>query len=289
MSSPKPRNPPQPSSLCERSKPLLLNLRLCALFVSVTLLYPFFLVYYMRSYLATAPTVAVSKPPSLTVATLIYDQSDDHKNIAHNCRIIAATRHRFIIFTDDVSQSYCSLCDCRRFVKQNCPCPAQGPHACTLKNPCEKLAFVVSAVRQFREVLILDDDLLIMKHTFLDHLAARAQAHDFLATYGHDTITSVRYLRNFNSGLMFMRWLPTINYDEMTEALYRNQGARDQSTISWFVQKRYSNWDVLSWKWHCRMLLKKQDIPPSECYTLHDRNEVSQVLKVLNATRLSIP
>lgn len=241
------------------------------------------------SYGSLPRTLGKMVSPSLIVVTLIYGQSSEHVKIAHNCRLISRTRHRFIIYTDDMSQRYCDVCECRRFVKKMCKCPDKKT-GCRVKNPCEKLFFLIDRIREFHEFVFLDNDLIILKKYFLDRLQARSQAHDFLATYGHAGIDSSRYLRNFNSGLFFIRHLPNLDYDKMKRMMYDQSTEKDQGIVSNFVQKNYENWDVLSWKWHCRMLsLMNQDIPHSACYTLHDRREYVDILKNLNMTLLKIP
>lgn len=231
-----------------------------------------------------------SSKHGLTVVTLIYDQEEEHVNIAHNCVMIAPTRHRFMVYTDNISLPYCSLCHCEQYVKRNCPCPEANENPCAKKNPCEKLFFVIDVLKRFKEIVLLDADLLILKKEFLEHLQIRSAAHDFLATYGHAGINEPRkYYRNFNSGLVFMRWLPELDYNILKQNLYKAKGWQDQGIISRFVQEYYKNWDVLSWKWHCRALGRRDiDIPPSECYTLHDRTEGDEVLKSLNRTRLEV-
>lgn len=204
--------------------------------------------------------------------------------------MIGPTKHRFIVYTDNMSVPYCSHCHCEHFVKRNCPCPEEGDNPCSLKNPCEKLFFVIDMLAKFKEIVLLDADLLILKKEFLDHLQIHSAAHDFLATYGHAGINEPRkYYRNFNSGLVFMRWLGELDYNIMKQDLYRSKKAQDQGILSGFVQTYYKNWDVLSWKWHCRALKRRDiDIPPSECYTLHDRTEGDEVLEGLNRTRLKV-
>ena len=99
-----------------------------------------------------------------------------------------------------------------------------------------------------------------------------------------------KYHAHFNSGLMFIRRLEGIDYEGMKKMLYELAPDRDQGIVSLFVQREYQNWDVLSWKWHCRFLGKlKQDVPPEHCYTIHDRSEVLGLLKQLNRTRLTVP
>lgn len=249
---------------------------LSAMFLSITVLH---------QALPTAVS-RLTPPQSLTVITLIYTQVKEHKFVEHNCVMISRTRHRFIIFTDDLSQQYCRVCECRMYRKAKCPCPRKS---CGRKNPCEKLQFFINVVKEFGEMVFLDSDLLIIKNSFLDRLQARSQAHDFLATYGHRGMESHGYYNSFNSGLLFIRKLAGVNYDDLMKRLYEAGGLRDQAIISTFIQKWYKNWDTLSWKWHCRALKEmKQDIPFSECYTVHDRQEAEIVFNALNVSKLTI-
>lgn len=261
--------------------------RIFFLLIAVSALYPLMLITPLKTRFQTISPPAL-QPQSLTLITLIYKQDSSHRNIAHNCRIISPTRHRFIVFTDDITQPYCHVCQCRLFVKANCPCP---DGTCRLKNPCEKLLFLTSSLIHFQEIVLLDNDLLILRPDFLEHLSIRSRAHDFLATYGHGTMnSSYSYYRNFNSGLLFMRWKPNLDYTNMKKLMYNSNSTTDQAIISRFVQNNYNNWDVLSWKWHCRSLERMhQDIPLSQCYTVHDRQEVDSILTNLNRTRLTIP
>lgn len=139
-------------------------------------------------------------------------------------------------------------------------------------------------------MVFLDDDVVIMKEYFLDRLAFRTRAHDFLATYGHaDGMRNASYWQSFNSGLVFVRRIEGLDYGMLEKRLYETKGERDQNVVSWFVHEYYDNWDTLSWKWHCRLLQKLgQDIPVDRCYTLHGHGEVDEVLGQLNRTRLRI-
>ena len=242
---------------------------------------------FHNTFPVAVPQVTRAEP--LTVLTLIYTQSREHAFVEHNCALISQTQHHYIIFTDDLSQNYCTKCECRLFTKANCECPVED---CGRKNPCEKLFFFINLFDQFDEFVFLDSDLLILMKQFLNRLSIRSKAHDFLATYAHSIMQSMPqpYLSRFNSGLFFVRKLPRLNYDEMKKMLYDSAQKRDQYIISLFVQKRYQNWDTLSWKWHCRQLrVWNQDIPLSECYTIHDREQARKVFRALNRSLLQIP
>lgn len=128
---------------------------------------------------------------------------------------------------------------------------------------------MIRAIEEFQEFVFLDSDLLILKDFFLDHLSKRAMAHDFLASYAHKFVDSFSYTKQFNSGLVFIRRLPGLDYHKLEDLLYERKTQREQGIISNFVQSNYRNWDVLSWKWHCRMLQRlSQDIPLADCYTI---------------------
>lgn len=267
-------------------KPSLVSLTFVVFLVS----FPILLLLHDGVHISSELSVHQFKlsKPHLKVITLIYDQKFDHVNVAHNCRMILPTSHKFLVYTDDVLQPYCKECTCIEYKLVNCPCPT-GPKGCKVKNPCEKVQFLIDSVARYEEFLFLDNDLIIMKSEFLDHMWARSRAHDFLASYAHLSVNSSRYLRNFNSGLMFIRRLPNVNYTNLRASLYFHRKEQDQGVVSNFFQENYRNWDSLSWKWHCRNLNHGyQDVPPEACYTLHDRNEVNDYLKKMNTTRLTI-
>lgn len=230
---------------------------------------------------------------SLNVITLIYSKPADHINIAHNCRVISRTSHKLFVHTDNISQPYCGLCQCILFKQFDCLCPA-GENGCPKMNPCQKVRFLMQSLKQYGEFLFLDSDLIIMKPDFLNRMQRRSQTDDFLATYGHLHVNKSRcshsYHRDFNTGLMFMRRLPDVDYDSIITLMYKERKANhDQRVISAFIQKNYNNWDTLSFKWHCRSLkLYNQDIPLEDCYTIHDRRESTLILKKLRRRRLNV-
>lgn len=246
----------------------------------------------LTMYPTTEPQQSFQQKPGLTYITLTYQQAKEDGNIEHNCHKIMdsaeAMHNRFIIYTDNVNASYCKACECRRFRPFQCPCAA-GDGQCAHRNPCEKLLFIVEMARTFQEFVLMDNDLIIMRDELFTHLYARSRTHDFLASYGHDMSVRPTYNRDFNSGLFFMRRLPGLDYGIMARAMYGKKARKDQSIVSWFVQKHYRNWDTLSYKWHCRSVIKgMQGIPPQHCYTIHDRAEVQQMLNQLNASRLKL-
>lgn len=226
-----------------------------------------------------------NQPAPLTVTTLAYNVPFDTANVAHNCRIISSTRHRFLIYTDDMAAPYCRLCTCRRFVPVHCPNPKPGT-----RNHCEKAAFTARMVPYLREMVYLDSDLIVMRRDFLDRLYWRSRAHDFLASYDQTGYgKEVKYFNFFNSGLFFMRDLPGVNWTDIIPRMYRYRVSSDQSILTGFVFDYYKHWDTLSWRWHCRNVIKmKQDTPVSECYTIHDRNEQARLRARVNHTLLTI-
>jgi len=132
----------------------------------------------------------------------------------------------------------------------------------------------------------LDHDLAIIKPSFFDAFYARTRQHDFLAarTQGPGQMTD--YKKTFNSGLVFIRRIPTADPMLLRDYMYtKNKENFDQTTLSIFVQEKYDNWDELSLKWHCRRLRDThKDIPLDHCYTLHP--PFKAFLKKLNYTLL---
>ena len=246
-----------------------------------------------NSMLNTMPTLSGAATKPLKVVTMTIGQSNEHQYIEHNCMRISPTQHHFVVFTDDLSQAYCSKCECRLFTRDNREkCMKRNNDDRVAIGWCEKLYFFVRLFDYFDEFVLLDSDLLILKDEFLDRLSARTRVHDFLATYGHMMMITLpqSYKSSFNSGLLFMRRLSGLDYNEIATIYEDSTATGDQNIISRFVQKRYDNWDTLSWKWHCRGLLKyKQNIPVSHCYTIHDRSDAKRVFRELNLTMSRVP
>jgi len=70
--------------------------------------------------------------------------------------------------------------------------------------------------------------------------------------------------------------------------MYKYKSGSDQSMLTGFVHDYYKHWDTLSWKWHCRAIIRlKNDVPPKQCLTIHDRGEDDILLKYLNRTMLT--
>ncbi len=244
----------------------------------------------LSNYAATLARAPAAPPEKkgLTVVTLAYRVPYDRARVGHNCRMISGTHHRFLIYTDDMSAPFCRLCECRRFEPANCPPPNRRPKSV---NHCEKLAFVARMVPRLREMVFLDSDLVVMKRYFLDQLQSRSKAHDFLANYDQSGYRHPpKHYTFFNSGMFFMRFLPTANYSDMLPRMYKYRTGFDQSILTGWVFDNIKNWDTFSWKWHCRAVLRtKQDTPLNACYTIHDRYEESRLLKKLNFTLLTVP
>lgn len=240
----------------------------------------------LSEYVQTARWTKETQPGSLTVTTFIFGVPWDTKNVVHNCRMISATRHRFLIFTDNMSAPYCRLCSCRPFVPINCPNPKPGT-----RSHCEKAAHTVRMVREYGEFVHLDSDLIIVKPFFLDRLYWVSRAHDFLANYDQTGYgKAVKYYNHVNGGFFFMRYVRGANYSDMLPRMYRYKTGNDQGILSGFVFDFYKRWDTLSWKWHCRnVLMMQQDTPVSECYSIHDRREQRQLRAMINYTLLTIP
>lgn len=226
---------------------------------------------------------------NLTVVSLAFG-SGIHgmaPNLVHNCLKLRPSGFTFEVHTDAVDSPVCRHCTCVRFRPERCKCPDPSGHDCSL---CEKLHFLVRQLDRLGELLFLDSDLIVLKDEFLTRLYPRTRVHDALGTYGHMSWNVSRYYGHFNTGLFFLRRLPGLDYTEMLRRMYREKKNGDQGTISLFVHQHYRNWDTLSLKWHCRFLrMEGYDIPPSECYTLHDRREGPGILRELNFTLLTAP
>lgn len=223
--------------------------------------------------------------PPLKIVTLSFNLTEERFMIDHNCALLSRTRHIYEIHTDNLTHPFCQICSCRRFIPTNCPCPSPTTPGCPL---CEKLAFLARLMRTSGEIVFLDSDLVILRPDFPDALQTRAQHFDFLASYGFGNTCSWKHTSPFNSGLMFIRRLSSVNYAHMLTLMRRMGGNNDQNVISPFVRDRYLRWDTLSLRWHCRYLHKAQnDIPVDQCFTFHGRGRaVASVMSKLNRTLL---
>ena len=96
----------------------------------------------------------------------------------------------------------------------------------------------------------VDSDLIVVREAFIDSLQLRAQAHGWLAAYGH----RVRREKPYDT---------------------RN----DQSVLSDFVFRYFTYWDFLYTRFNCRGILRfKDDLPLEDCLGIHDCSE-SDVLR----------
>lgn len=243
---------------------------------------------------------------AMTYITLSFGSKGSwrHSFISHNCVKLSNSslgNNRFIIYTDNMTQPYCtssssSSCECRRFIPNNCPCPPQGK-LCDTRRQCEKMVFTVSMLKQFSSFVFLDHDLLILNDNFMQQLRQRSKHYDFLASRTH--LNRDRYFGNnalnyeqvFNSGLFFIRRLPGLNVEEPIWMMYNEtkiDANTDQVFLSRWVFQRYSNWDELSFRWHCRDF-RDQNIPFKDCYTLHDSGQPKQLLDENNFNLLHVP
>lgn len=210
----------------------------------------------------------------LSFVTLCFNQSSVKHMVDHNCAFLTKAGYHFNIYTDDLSQPYCSICSCKPFRPTKCTCPQPERSDCSL---CEKLMFMVKLTETMSTYVFIDSDLIILRDTFMPALQARTTHFDFLAAYGFGPYRNWHYTSQFNSGLMFLRRLDHINYTKMIDIMYDMGTNNDQNVISSFVQKYYRNWDTLSLRWHCRYLYRKEhNIDFSNCMTFHGRNGALQ-------------
>jgi hypothetical protein len=247
-------------------------------------------------YLAVTPTAGAmhssSVDQSMTFITLTYGTGGKSSKappiILHNCMMIKQSKgnNSFIIYTDRPDDNeFCKYCQCEKFELYNCKCPVAN---CTgIKNACEKNHFFSDMMVKYPEFVFVDHDLVIVKQSFFAALYARTRQHDFLAARDQGPGLMLSYKKPFNSGLVFIRRIPSADPMLLREYLYtKNKVNYDQNTLSTFVHLHYDNWDELSSKWHCRRLLDTHpDIPLTHCYTLHPPNKVH--LKKLNFTFLT--
>lgn len=222
-----------------------------------------------------------------TAVTLHYPTKDmyyDTMYILHNCILARRVNHPMVVFTQNTSLSYCRACQCRLFKPLHCP--SANPREKV--NHCEKLGLISRLVPQLGELIYLDADLTVIKPSLFAMLTKRSRNWDFLASYGEGEPKIQQYKGYFNSGLFYMRYLPTANYSDMLPFMYRLGSVHDQSILSLFVHENYRNWDTLTRKWHCRRIFRfKMDTPPETCLTVHDRPELPVISKHINFTLLN--
>lgn len=224
----------------------------------------------------------------LTVITMAFGSTYDRANILeHNCAMVSSSLHRFIVYTEHTDARFCRKCTCRRLHRARCKCPDPSKPQCNL---CEKLRFIISRIAEHSEFLFLDSDLIILKESFLDRLSVRTVAHDALAAYAPVDPNPKKIHATINSGLLFLRRLPGVNYESMWTRMYHLKINDDQLHLSDLIFNNYDNWDSLSVRWHCRFLQREgYDIHPRDCYTIHDRGATDDILKQLNMTLRKLP
>jgi len=242
---------------------------------------------------SSIPAPPISSIPSnvdgLTIPIVLalhYKSRYDAKLVLHNCLAAKSVNVRMVVYTEFMSDKYCDVCACVKFAKTNCPRPRPGK-----PNHCEKMHWMSEAIEEYRELIFLDSDLIIMHpREFFYGMASRALSTDFLATYAETTAAKPsKYLVDFNSGMMFIRHIATANYTDLVPRMYRYHTGMDQYILTLFIHENYGmRWDTLSWKWHCRSIIRLQnDVNPAHCITIHDRGEYRVLLKLLNRTLLS--
>ncbi len=230
---------------------------------------------------------STTRIPIPLVVTLHYKTWYDEPFVTHNCIMAHRARAHMVVYTEKMTSKYCSVCECRLFIPEKCPPPNKKPGA---TNHCEKLFFVSRMVPKLGEFIYIDADAVVMHEEFFRMFAARAQVHDFLATYAEGSLKEKpKYINYFNSGLMFIRYVKGANYSEMIPKMYKFRSGFDQSFLSGWIRENYERWDTLSFSWMCRRILAfDYDIPPERCLTIHDRGELKRHLRTLNRTLLKV-
>ena len=264
---------------------------LCCLFV-LTLVFLFRSTKFVQfgvleSASITTNNNSTSRIPIPRVLTLHYKTWYDERYVEHNCVMASRAGAQMMVYTEKMNSKYCEVCECRRFVPANCPPPNSKPGA---TNHCEKLIFFARMIPKLDEFIYLDADTVVMDRRFFRMFAARAQVHDFLATYAEGSLKErPRYVNYFNSGMLFIRNLQGANYSAMVSRMYKFHSGFDQSILSGWVHENYDNWDTLPFSWMCRRTLAfDYDIPAEKCLTIHDRAELKIHLRTLNKTLLKV-
>lgn len=208
----------------------------------------------------------------LKFITLSFNISDDVDVIDHNCALLFKHGYRFEIHTDDLLQPYCQTCTCIPFRAEDCKCHFPSKDNC---NHCHKLIFLVDKMKNEAEFVFIDSDLVILNDTFMPLLHLRTIGFDFLAAYGFVTHKEWSYRSQFNSGLMYIRRVSGVNYDDMFRLKEKIQTNSDQVVLSQFIHQQYVSWDVLSLRWHCRYLERTEhSINIQDCFTFHAHSDV---------------
>lgn len=237
----------------------------------------------------TPPVSAPAPAPKLqipTALTLHFRSPWDRVYVLHNCVQARRASARMLVVTENLDETYCRVCECELFRPIGCLPPNRTAGAV---NHCEKLNFMARTVPAHGELIYLDSDVVVMTPTFFSRLAVRSKAANFLATYGHDEYRAPRHYGYFNSGVLFIRAVENANFSELMPRMYKHATGYDQSILTNWVYDYYgTEWDTLSWKWHCRNLgLLRIDTPPDECITIHDRKEAPDILARLKYSLLN--
>lgn len=202
-----------------------------------------------------------------TFITLSFNNAKELDVVEHNCVRLHNAGYAFEIHTDDFTQPFCKLCRCLPFETKNCSCPNPVGTACS---HCNKLVFIVDLIKIMPEFILLDSDLVILDDIFIPAMVSRTTYFDFVAAYGFGKPENWNYGMHFNSGLMYMRRLDGLDYDELLDIKEELGANGDQIVVSKFVHTYYTNWDVLSLRWHCRFLDRPENsIDPANCLTFH--------------------
>jgi len=159
--------------------------------------------------------------------------------VLHNCIQAKSVGVQMVVYTEDLASKYCSSCTCILFEPVNCKPPDARPNS---RNHCEKLSFMARMIPKYREFIYLDADLLVMHPEKLFRgLASRALTTDFLATYAEGASKEpAKYKNYFNSGMMFIRYIPELNYSELLPRMYEAKSGFDQSILSGFIHDYYT-------------------------------------------------
>lgn len=159
-----------PSSHSTSSLLRLLHLCMASVMVLVALFGPAAL---QKGLMLSHPWFSENKS-TFKLVTLAFNRTkaSDWHMIAHNCAFLSRTNHTYFIHIDNTSHSFCERCNCVRFVPTNCTCPHPDAYNCAL---CEKLHFVIHALKQYNKIVFLDSDVILLRHDFMERLQSRAK------------------------------------------------------------------------------------------------------------------
>lgn len=220
------------------------------------------------------------------VVTLDMGDGQDVDSVLHNCVQAARAGAQMDVHTSNIGARYCNVCRCLSHAAAGCAAANRTEHSV---RQCEKAAFLARATPALRELIYLDADVIVMTPRFFTMLAARATVHDFLASYVHESYAELpQYYGVFSPGVLFVRHKRGASYLALLPRLHKYEERAHRAVLSGWVFDTYANWDSLSWKWHCRGLLRfRQNTPPAACLSIHDREEAPALLKLLNYTLLT--